>query len=82
MREELNHREEPVDNMCRHEERVKRGAHMLILSRRLERLADHATCVAEGAVFFMNAKPAMYHAGKGPGVSWRGGLRLGREITI
>jgi phosphate transport system protein len=56
-----------VDDMCRHEDRVEPGAHMLILCRHLERLADHATNIAEGVIFLVNAKLVKHHAGEGPG---------------
>jgi phosphate transport system protein len=39
-----------------HPEYVKPGAHLLILSRHIERLADHATNIAEDVVFMVDAR--------------------------
>lgn len=35
---------------------VEAGAHLIILTRQIERLADHATNIAENLVFFVEAK--------------------------
>jgi phosphate transport system protein len=64
-----------VDRMDRHafqllvrgmqsgEAPVEAASHMMILSRHLERLADHATNIAEVAVFLVNAKVVKHRAG-------------------
>jgi phosphate transport system protein len=51
-----------VRDMQEREERIEPGAHLLILSRHLERLADHATNIAEGVVFIVEAKTVKHHA--------------------
>jgi phosphate transport system protein len=33
---------------------IETGAHLLILSRHIERLADHATNIAENIIFFID----------------------------
>jgi len=45
-----------VKQMQGQAELVEPGAHMLILSRHLERLADHATNIAEDVIFVVHAK--------------------------
>jgi phosphate transport system protein len=51
-----------VEEMQAREERVEAGAHILLLSRHLERVADHATNIAEGVVFVVEAKTVKHHA--------------------
>jgi phosphate transport system protein len=41
---------------------VQPGAHMLILSRHLERLADHATNIAEDVIFLVRAELVRHNA--------------------
>jgi len=41
---------------------IEPASHMMILSRHLERLADHATNVAEDVVFLVEAKMVKHHA--------------------
>jgi phosphate transport system protein len=41
---------------------VEPGAHMLILSRHLERLADHATNIAEDVIFLVRAELVRHNA--------------------
>jgi phosphate transport system protein len=41
---------------------VEPGAHMLILSRHLERLADHATNIAEDVIFLVRAELVKHNA--------------------
>jgi phosphate transport system protein len=67
--------DEVVDRMDRHAfQQLVRGmqsgqapveaeSHMMILSRHLERLADHATNIAEVVVFLVNAKVVKHRAG-------------------
>jgi phosphate transport system protein len=43
-------------------ELVEPASHILILSRHIERLADHATNIAEDVVFLVNAKIVKHHA--------------------
>ena len=50
-----------VEKMETGHEYVKSGAHLLILSRHIERLADHATNIAEDVVFMVDAR-LMTHA--------------------
>jgi phosphate transport system protein len=41
---------------------IEPAAHLIILSRHIERLADHATNIAEDVVFLVNAKIIKHHA--------------------
>jgi phosphate transport system protein len=50
-----------VEKMETGPEYIKSGAHLLILSRHIERLADHATNIAEDVVFMVDAR-LMTHA--------------------
>jgi phosphate transport system protein len=43
-------------------ELVEAASHIVILSRHIERLADHATNIAEDVVFLVNAKIVKHHA--------------------
>jgi phosphate transport system protein len=43
-------------------ELVEPASHIIILSRHIERLADHATNIAEDVVFLVNAKIVKHHA--------------------
>ncbi|HTY59109.1 MAG TPA: phosphate signaling complex protein PhoU [Bacteroidota bacterium] len=54
-----------VAEMKAHHERVEPAAHILILSRHLERLADHATNIAEDVIFIVEAKLVKHNAGEG-----------------
>lgn len=45
-----------VDKMQSHPEWIEPGAHLLVLSRQIERLADHATNIAEDVVFMVDAQ--------------------------
>jgi phosphate transport system protein len=45
-----------VEAMRADHEVVEPGAHALILSRHIERLADHATNIAEGVIFLVEAR--------------------------
>ncbi len=42
---------------------VEPGAHILILSRHIERLADHATNIAEDVIFLVQSKLVKHNAG-------------------
>jgi phosphate transport system protein len=54
-----------VAEMNDHHERIEPAAHILILSRHLERLADHATNIAEDVIFIVEAKLVKHNAGEG-----------------
>ena len=54
-----------VAEMKDHHERIEPAAHILILSRHLERLADHATNIAEDVIFIVEAKLVKHNAGEG-----------------
>lgn len=43
---------------------VEPACHILILSRHIERLADHATNIAEDVIFLVNARIIKHHAGE------------------
>ncbi|MDR3667905.1 MAG: PhoU domain-containing protein [Ignavibacteriaceae bacterium] len=45
-----------VHKMGTSPELAKPGAHLLILSRHIERLADHATNIAEDVIFMVDAR--------------------------
>lgn len=45
-----------VEKMQLHPEWVEPGAHLIVLSRQIERLADHATNIAEDVVFMVDAQ--------------------------
>jgi phosphate transport system protein len=44
---------------------ITRAVHLLIVSRCLERIADHATNIAEGVIFMTQAKVIKHHADGG-----------------
>jgi phosphate transport system protein len=54
-----------VAEMKEHHDLVEPAAHILILSRHLERLADHATNIAEDVIFYVDAKLVKHNAGEG-----------------
>jgi len=43
-------------------ENIMPGSHVMIVSRHIERLADHATNIAEGVIFIINARIIKHHA--------------------
>ena len=43
---------------------IEPAAHMLIISRHVERLGDHSTNIAEDVIFLVNAKIIKHHADK------------------
>lgn len=45
-----------IDKMKSNNELIEPAAHLMILSRHIERLADHSTNIAEDVVFMVNAK--------------------------
>ena len=51
-----------VAEMMRNKSKIEPAAHMMILSRHLERLADHATNIAEDVIFLVDAKIIKHHA--------------------
>jgi phosphate transport system protein len=46
---------------------IARAVHLIIVSRCLERIADHATNIAEGVIFMTQAKVIKHHADASPG---------------
>lgn len=52
-----------VAEMRRSQDLIEPASHVMILSRHLERLADHATNIAEVTVFLVNARVVKHHAG-------------------
>ena len=56
--DDLNHRifEELVDYMDRDKANIKRACRLMFISRYLERIADHATNVAEMVIFLVQGK--------------------------
>ena len=51
-----------VEKMKGSSQCIDPAAHMMIVSRHIERLADHATNIAEDVVFLVNAKIIKHHA--------------------
>lgn len=51
-----------IDAMKSAPENILPGAHMMIISRHIERLADHATNIAEDVIFIINARIIKHHA--------------------
>ncbi len=43
------------------------ASHVIILSRHIERMADHATNIAEDVIFLLEARQVKHHAGEIPG---------------
>jgi phosphate transport system protein len=41
---------------------ITRAVHLIIVSKYLERIADHATNIAEGVIFMVNARVIKHHA--------------------
>jgi len=48
--------EQMVDTMKKSKDLIEPAVHMVILSRHLERLADHSTNIAEDVIFLVNAR--------------------------
>jgi len=53
-----------VSQMKSQPDTIESGAHLMILTRHLERLADHATNIAENVVFLVDAKIIKHGAGE------------------
>jgi phosphate transport system protein len=51
-----------VEEMKTHPELIEPATHIIVLSRHLERLADHATNISEDVVFLVDAKIIKHHA--------------------
>jgi phosphate transport system protein len=51
-----------VEKMKASAQCIDPAAHVMIVSRHIERLADHATNIAEDAIFLVNAKIIKHHA--------------------
>lgn len=51
-----------VEEMKRNLDSIEPAAHIIVLSRHLERLADHATNISEDVVFLVDAKIIKHHA--------------------
>ncbi|MCI0707656.1 MAG: phosphate signaling complex protein PhoU [Ignavibacteriae bacterium] len=51
-----------VAHMKESPKQVEPASHVMILSRHIERLADHATNIAEDVIFLVNAKIIKHHA--------------------
>jgi phosphate transport system protein len=60
----LNHQvmRELLTYMMSDPKTIQRGAHLMIVSRCLERIADHATNVAEDVIFMVDALVIKHHA--------------------
>lgn len=53
---------EMIERMQESAKNIVPAAHLMILSRHIERLADHATNIAEDVIFLVNAKIIKHHA--------------------
>lgn len=51
-----------VKRMKESSELIESASHVMILSRHIERLADHATNIAEDVIFLVNARIIKHHA--------------------
>jgi len=51
-----------VKNMKESPKHIEPASHVMIVSRHIERLADHATNIAEDVIFLVNAKIIKHHA--------------------
>jgi phosphate transport system protein len=51
-----------VEEMKANPESIEPAAHIIVLARHLERLADHATNISEDVVFLVDAKIIKHHA--------------------
>ena len=56
-----------VKTMKESPELVEAAAHVVILSRHIERLADHATNISEDVIFLVKARIIKHHAGSSAG---------------
>jgi phosphate transport system protein len=56
-----------VAEMMHNKSKIEPAAHIMILSRHLERLADHATNIAEDVIFLVDAKIIKHNAESQPG---------------
>ncbi len=56
-----------VDTMVSDHRLIEPASHIIILSRHLERLADHATNIAEDVIFLVEARIVKHHALDTPG---------------
>ena len=52
-----------VAEMNQHHKRIEAASHIMILSRHIERLADHATNIAEDVIFLVEARFVKHTAG-------------------
>ncbi len=53
-----------VADMTKDDSLIIPASHILILSRHVERLADHATNIAEDVIFLVEARTVKHHAGE------------------
>jgi phosphate transport system protein len=51
-----------LQNMKKSPDFIEPSSHVMIISRHIERLADHATNIAEDVIFLVNAKIIKHHA--------------------
>lgn len=51
-----------IEVMKKGPENIVPGSHVMIISRHIERLADHATNIAEDVIFIINARIIKHHA--------------------
>ncbi len=52
-----------IDEMHKSPESIDPAAHIMLISRHVERLADHATNIAEDVIFLVKAKIIKHHGG-------------------
>lgn len=55
---------ELLDRMAMDSATIGRGMNLIIVARKLERIADHATNIAEDVIFVVEGKDVRHHAGE------------------
>ncbi len=66
--DDLNDRvfRELLSYMLANPKTITRAVHLIIVSKHLERIADHATNIAEGVIFMVRAQVIKHHADSNP----------------
>ena len=54
-----------LEYMQRDESSITRALHLILISRNLERVGDHATNIAEDVIYLIEGKTIKHHAAEG-----------------